>query len=265
MNLLTPSIEYASRSAKVRIIPLSDIHLGNEKCDEKLLRATVADIAADPLAYVFLLGDMGEWINRKDKRFDPARMPKWLHGAGDIAKRQRERLIELLLPLKGKILAVVEGNHERTIYQHTERDVYSTVAEALRVGDESLLLGPCGFVRVSFDRHGDGGKWVAIFFLTHGWWGGRLMGAGGLNLERIAGWVEADVVLAGHDHKRRAFSVSKLRSTRYGVRAVDVYCCSCGSFLQGADYAQRKGYRPQPVGPLEVLITPDKREIRILQ
>ena len=263
MEIISRTIEYPSRTDSFRIIPLADIHLGNEACAEKTLKATAKEIAEDPHAYTVLMGDMCDWINRSDKRFDPESLPSWLWGVGDTAKAQREHLIEILRPIGHKVLAILEGNHERTIERKYERDVYSTIGEALGDGEHKLLMGPSGFLRLSFRRRGEG-AFVVTMFLTHGWWGGRLMGNGGLNLERVAGWVDADIIAAGHDHKRRALGLSKLRATAHTIRKMDVHCISCGTFLEMAKYAEEHGYRPQPVGPVEIHIRPDRKEVRVL-
>jgi len=264
MRLISHTIEYTSRSDVFRIVPLSDIHLGNKACDEKLFKRVVDDIAHDDKCYTILLGDMCEFINRKDRRFDPEDLPNWLWGKGDLAKAQRAHLIEILKPIGPKILASVEGNHERAIYDHWERDVYSSIIENLCDKGEPKLVGPSGFLRLTFKRLGNS-AFVLTFFLTHGWWGGRLMGAGALNLERILGWVEADIVLAGHDHRKRVIGMSKLYCTRYGVRTKNCYAASCGSFLDQPAYAERAGMRPLPVGPIEILIEPDKKQVKFIQ
>ena len=223
--------------------------------------ATVKRVRDDDRCYWVGMGDYCEWINRKDRRFDPESMPSWLWGVGDLAKAQRERIIEILKPIGDKCLGLIEGNHERTILQHMERDVYTTVAE----GIGARCLGPMGFVRLSFVRAKTDIQLFTIL-ATHGWWGGRLMGAGGLNLERVAGWSNADIVMAGHDHKRRAFPLSRLVATKADtVEEREVWVMSTGSYLGGARYAQAKGYRPLPIGAPEVIITPNHRRIQVLQ
>ena len=92
------------------------------------------------------------------------------------------------------------------------------------------------------------------------------MGAGALNLERLVGWSNADIILAGHDHKRRAFPLSRLVALKNDtVEQREAWAVSTGSYLDGARYAQAKGYRPLPIGSPEVIITPHKRRIQVLQ
>ena len=271
MRTITKRIEYTSRSDVFRIVPISDVHLGNVACDEKLLKATVQSIADDPFSYWIGGGDYCEFIKRRDWRWDPEVISDWLFGEPDVAAQQIKRARDYLLPIADKCLGLVKGNHEDDILRKWEHDVYATLVEALAPNGKQpqIRLGFSGFIVLRFTRMVNGTKgttWTLPIFATHGWWGGRLYGNGALNLEKVFGWVDAQIVLAGHDHKKRAFPISRIKPSRSGkVEKVDGFCCSCGSFLDMAKYAEYKGYRPLPVGPLEIFVTPDKREVRVVQ
>ncbi len=269
MRTIVRHIRYESRSDEFHFTPLADPHLGNEACDEKSYIATVKRIQADPLGYWFGLGDYCDFINRKDKRFDPESLPPWLHGHRDIAKLQVERSLDILKPVKDKCLALLSGNHEEDMAVHEGRDVYATLVEELAPDGKQaeIEMGFSGFLLLRFHRASDKqGTWTLPIFLTHGWWAGRLMGNGALNLERLFGYVDARMVLAGHDHKQRAFTLTRLRARAQGGIEHEVgYCCSCGTFLDGAKYAERRGYRDAPIGALTITVRPDSHEIKVTQ
>lgn len=267
MRCLTKIIDYQSRSDRIRLIPLSDIHLGNAATDERQLADTIADIQADPLCWWIGMGDYCEWINRADPRYDPDSLPEWLAGeTKDLARAQRERAIELLAPIGGKCLALLEGNHEQAILQHSERNVYQDVAEG--IGAKDVCLGVCGFLRLVFRRMAETGHksdtWTCVVWMHHGFWGGRTAGVGPNNLERLAGAYDADVILTGHDHKRHTFSTERVASTAHNaVFTRQVHAAGCGTFCAQPLYAERKGYRPVTTGAIEVEITPDRKRVRI--
>lgn len=269
MHTIVRHIRYESRPDEIHIIPISDIHLGNEACDEKALAATVKRIADDPLCWWIGMGDYCDFINRKDKRYDPESLPSWLYGKRDMAKIQQERITEILLPIAGKCLALLSGNHEEDIAIHEERDVYSTLVEKLAPDGKQgeIRMGYSGFLLLRFHRMVDSqNTWTLPLFLTHGWWAGKLMGNGALNLERIFGYVDALMILAGHDHKRRAFTLTRLRPLNNGKVAHETgYCCSCGTFMDGAKYAERKGYREAPIGALDIIVSPTTHQVKVTQ
>ena len=59
-------VNYESKLETFTVVPIGDIHLGNEACDEKRLKETVKRIQEDDHCYCVGLGDYCEWINRKD-------------------------------------------------------------------------------------------------------------------------------------------------------------------------------------------------------
>lgn len=266
MKCITKPIDYSSRKDCFRIRVFSDIHLGNVHCAERLLKEHIKDVAKDPSCYWIGLGDDCEWINLADPRFDPTELAGWLLGheqLADIATAERTKLIELFKPIGDKCLLRVEGNHERSIRQHAEREVYTTVAEG--IGANDVCVGPSGFLRLTLKRKGQS-TFTLTIFATHGWWAGRLMGSGALNLERVAGRVEADVILAGHDHKRRAFPLYKQVSTKHNnCRLKEQWCISCGTYMADGQpgYAERRGYRPVAPGGVVLHVEPDKRRVRV--
>jgi len=278
VRTITKRITYTSRTDVFRFHSFSDIHLGNRHCAEKLLRRDIRTVQDDPFAYWWDLGDQCEFINFRDLRFNPRELAKWLLGwdeLEDIAKAQRDRYVRMFQPIGDKCLMMVEGNHNRSILRHTEREMYATIAEGIDA--KNVCVGPSGFLRIVFNREtgkkrAQGACWTLIVFATHGWWGGRLMGAGALNLERVAARVHSHIVIVGHDHKNRAFPLEEIESTRYDkVRMKQVWCISSGTYLGSdegdwgqADYAERAGYRPVGAGGVVIEVTPDKRKIRIL-
>ncbi len=270
MRTICKSISYASRGDMFKVHILPDVHLGNAACSEALLDKFVETVRSDPFARWVGVGDYAEWINRRDKRYDPASVAPWLQAGGDMAKLERDAFIEHVRPIAGQCLGLVKGNHEDTMLLYSERDVYQAICESMGAGEHSpLALGFSGFLRISFARCKDKGgndAWALDMFLTHGWWGGRLRGNGELNLERLFGWVEADIVISGHDHKGGAYPIARIRPAKNGgVEQVDGWCIGAGTLLGQATYAETRGYRPTPLGWKTLIIEPAARAVRVLQ
>lgn len=254
------TISVPGRGSVVRVYALADIHLGSALCDEALLQETVRQIARDPLAYWVGLGDMCEWINRRDPRHRESRLAEWLWGKDDLAAAQRARLLEVLAPIRGKCLALVKGNHEDAILQHAETDVYYSVVEAMRVEGQELALGASGFVTLTIQRQSFRDCRDVRFFLHHGYVGGRLAGAKALELERLPGRYDADVILLGHSHVKQALTVVTHAVNAAGeVVERRRVCAVCGTFLrthgEPEGYAELRGYPPTDVGPVVIEIT----------
>lgn len=259
MEYLTKRIGYDSRSDEMRIYLLSCTHLGSRHTDERDLRRLVATIKGDPLAYWVHLGDVCEWISRKDKRHDEEEMASWLWGHQDVAIAQRNYAAEMFAPIGGKLLAMCEGNHEAAIYQHEDREVYKELAA--RLTTEPVCLGHRGMLMIHFVR-GQGDVWTLRMFLSHGSGGGQSDGYVGGRVMRLARMVEGvDVVAVGHYHQPWERTVVRERPAGRGIRRCKIRYLSVPSWLDGASYAERKDFEPQPMGYGVVTVAPDKRRV----
>ena len=279
MRCVSRRIEYASRSDAFRLVLMSDLHLGTRYCDERLLRQTVQSIADDPFALWLGLGDYCEWINRKDPRAKESDRAVWLHGIDDIAGVQSANIGKILTPIADKCIGMIKGNHEYSIDQHTERDVYGGLVNKLldaRQGEAGLRLGPNGFMTLRFSRvtgEDRGTTWSCVIYATHGCSGGRKMGGKALRLVDIWATVEADVVITGHTHtpmwllRDRQIPTRRKRNNIAQLRTA--HLINAGSFLGNdeigwPEYARRKDYPPTQARVVELRILPDKRKIEFI-
>lgn len=261
MRVLERSIEVASRSDCVRVWALADIHLGNALCDEAHLQAVVRKIAEDPLSYWIGLGDFCDFINRRDPRFRESLIAPWLWGKDDLPKAQRERLLEVLGPIRGKCLALVKGNHEDDILRRYEVDVYGPLVEAMKVdAGQMLAVGVQGFLVLRLVRSQS--RASIVFYLHHGYTGGRLPGAKALALGRLSTHYDFDVALMGHSHVVQVLRQTRLSVATRGRRVIERPRVSavCGTFLRGwgeaEQYSEIRGYPPSDLGPVVIELTP---------
>ena len=236
------------------------MHLGCALCDEALLDETIERIAADPMAFWIGGGDYCQWINRKDPRHKESLMAPWLHGVDDVAAEQRARLIHKLKPIAPKCLGLLSGNHEEAIKKHYERDVYMRLVEEMSDGRE-LMLGLTGFLTVILHRPNSNDCKRVVFYLHHGYGGGRMDGGKALTLGRLAASYQFDVAFMGHVHTRHVLGSILRLSPGDGktpcVRERPMKAAFCGSFQQSYDsrgeieqYGEMKGYPPLETGAL---------------
>lgn len=288
MKVIRHDITYKSNLAVIRIKPLYDLHIGAFSCDEDKIKEDVDEVLKDPFAYAIIGGDVCEFINRSDKRHREEGMAKFLHGHGDVAQLQIDRAIKLLSPLakKNKVLAVLTGNHEESIAQKYERDVYSELVRHLRRSDGVHIgLGYAGWVQLFFKamRRGKDSLfpnsaskgWSVDAWLSHGYGGGILEGGHALTLGRVFKSYDADLVLMGHRHVFASVRNLQVGLSSHGIASERIQVGAfCGSYRRswkqddtvmapGASYEQMKGYPPHECGSPWVLITPDKREIHV--
>jgi len=277
MKVIERVILRERRADTFRVYFLTDWHVGTVFCDEDKLRSDIQAIANDPKAYFIGGGDFGEFINRSDKRHRESNLAPWLYGEDDIAKRQVERIVELMQPIKHKCLALVKGNHEDAIVEKYERDVYSAIVDEVTQPDKPVRLGYGGFLVIRWrymDREkGAGDVWTTVGFIHHGAGGGLLPGGHALTLGRLPTWYNFDFALLGHRHVRQVVTNEQWQPS---PRANKIVCrrqvmAFGGSYMKGFDekldtegYAERKMLPPRGTGSIILEFRPAEREIRVL-
>ena len=268
MKIIRRHWHEVQRPDRWTLYPLGDVHLGNAACDEKLFRAAVKRIEADDRALWVGIGDYCDFINMSDPRFSSESLAPWVKMAhlGDLARAQSERFLDIVQPIAGKCLGLVEGNHERSIQKYYERSIYSEIVTGIKErggfdADHQLAFGYSGWLMLHFYRSPRKAQGTLIkIFLHHGFVGGRLAGAKALNMQRALWSTECDLMIWGHSHDTmaRPEAVRKVRGNRE-VQEIRKGCIS-GTFLGPAGYAEVKGYFPVPLTQPYIILQPGAHE-----
>jgi predicted phosphodiesterase len=263
------------RTAVCRIYPLGDVHIGAASCDETLLKEWVATVSADPDAVVICMGDLIDAIGPRDPRWNVDGLASWLsvQDMVDICGAQKDRLFKFISPICKKIIAVVEGNHERQIKRHYERDVYSEIVQGIRergghAQDVKLQLGYYGWMHLVFSRKAPkkdtkGSSRMVTLNIHHGYVGGRLAGGKALALQRWLYTHNCDISLMGHSHNLGVQIEAVERISKTGKLLMQKRLgCFTGTFMsgtgEGESYSEVKGYLPMPASSLMLEIAPLK-------
>jgi hypothetical protein len=106
---------------------MSDFHLGSPNCAEETLEETVAKIHDNTTAYMIFKGDAIECILPSDKRYMHSAVKDNLKSP----KEQADRVIEIMQPIKNRILAWGIGNHEVKLWNTMDFGKY--IADSLGV------------------------------------------------------------------------------------------------------------------------------------
>jgi len=274
VKVLIRNFYNTSRGDRMTIVPLGDVHLGNAACDEKLFRSVVKRIEDDPDCYWFGMGDMCEFINPSDPRWDVASLASWIKMVhlGDLAKAQKDRFLEIVEPIAPKCLGLIEGNHEGTIKKYYERDIYSDIVTGIKEAggfdaDHQLALDYCGWLILRHYQRAEGERggaaWSTRISLHHGFVGGKLAGAKALNMQRWLWTHDCDLAVFGHSHNAST-QVEAVESIATSGRVMHQHRIGCygGSFMNGAEYAVRKGYFPIPKTHIEIHLRPAAHQPR---
>jgi hypothetical protein len=89
---------------KIKVYFLSDIHVGANNFQRDRFIRDIKQIASEPNSYILLGGDMLEWIHKLCKA-DPDEQY-------ESPNEQVAEFMSLIIPVKHRILGVIEGNHD---------------------------------------------------------------------------------------------------------------------------------------------------------
>jgi len=259
MDILpTRVIDVADLDQPVRLHATGDWHLGERGCVESMLRRDVEAIAADERAIVLLMGDLAGCIAADDaKRFDPLSVGASLT-IEDLADWGGAcvRMVEAMAaPLRGRIVGVVEGNHEMSYRQHKQQPITRLIAAALG----APALGYTCLLTIRF-RAGRTHRDLSVM-ATHGS-GAAATPGGKLNrLIRTMQSVDADLVLMGHVHDSISYGRARLYQDGQRIGEREQLGVVTGTYLatysQGhSGYGERAGYAPVRLGHPVIEIVP---------
>jgi hypothetical protein len=271
LNLITKEITYKGDQT-FTLYPLGDIHLGTIHCDRNHFKQTIDRIAADPNALVVGMGDYCECIVLSDPRFEPSEIsPEFQGRLGDIAVAQGEQFIADILPIKDKIIGMIDGNHEFELKRRHYYDLTLSACRTLGVP----YLSDTAMIRLVFRRESDTSKHVeshnVFIYAEHGAGGGGKSGGKVNSLCDLMAHFEADLYLRGHVHDKIVVPKPMLRMTgqgkakliqkkRFGV----LTGCFYKSYEEGSSsYGQRKGYAPNEIGCPAIRIRPYTMDMQV--
>lgn len=224
------------KSKAFRLYPLGDFHWGSPNCNQDFIREVVFKIKKDDEAKVVLMGDL---------------MENALIGSlGDVYKQEEgpqlqvREIIDLLTPIRDKILFLITGNHEERTAKRADLDPSQVICWGLNIP----------YMRYSciarFILQGKGPKSFLCFF-HHSSGGGETPGGKVNRAAKLRNIVpHADAIFSAHTHvtscmEHSWFDITEghtgepRRVKRHG------YDYIIGSALEYEDsYADAKAMRP---------------------
>lgn len=230
---------FSGKGRNVRIIPLGDTHIGDPNSDINLLKQTINYILDNEDTYTVLMGDLIDNAttfsvgDTYEARFSPM--------------QQIQLICDLLRPLaeEGKIMGILEGNHERRTEKMAGIRPMQFAAAELGL---SHLYSPdtiVMFITVGFNSHNTPITYTSYF--THGHGGGKKAGSKIGKLEDYRQIVDCDFYVQGHTHTPGTFKTTSYRPcTQKGtLDIVEHTFINLGSTLTyDGSYADKMGLTP---------------------
>jgi len=221
----------------IKIYTLSDMHIGDANADLPTLRMIIDFIKNTPECYCILLGYILNTALKMSKSD--------IYSEALSLSEAQKLALELLLPIKDKILAMTPGNHENRVWKEVGVDLSLWLAEKLGIQDRYRNNGIA--LTIQFGKDVNGNPFRLNIFGQHGaYGGGRKLGAAMNALEDLDGIVgNADIYIRAHTHQpiqgsRNIF----LFDDKGNISRNTKYYFNSPSVMNYGGYAYDKGYKP---------------------
>lgn len=230
------------------VYTLADLHIGDPHSMPEEVKRRLREAEADPHGLVILNGDLMNTALR--------------HSVSDVygelmsPMQQLTELVEMLRPIRDKIIGVTCGNHEDRVYRSDGIDIMRMACRELGIVDRYAPEGLLIFLRFgergSHSQHRGEGRnprqWYSIY-ATHGSGGGRKEGAKAIRLADMAATVDADVYVHSHTHLPMIMKQSFFRADASNCMAkpVEKLFVNTGAALSYGGYGQAQEFKPASV------------------
>lgn len=241
----------------IEILPLADLHIGSKECDIKLIKETIDYIKNTPHVYTILNGDIidNTLINSVGVPYDNDLQPM----------EQLKTAIDLLEPIKDKILVVTAGNHEIRTTKQTNIDLMWIVSKQLGLVDR--YAQGFWYLYVYFGEKKSGRKAPMVYTISgyHGSGGGRTAGAKANRLVDMSNIAVADLYIMSHTHM--PMSTKKcIFVPDYANKALtlkEMHYMMTNSFLDYGGYGEAAAFHPSSKTLVKAKLNSKKREIQV--
>lgn len=239
----------------IRIYPIADVHLG---AAEHMTREweQFCERVKDEQAYIILGGDLinNSTRNSVSNIFDEVMRPR----------DQKRLMVEMLKPIRDRILCMTTGNHER---RNRDVDDDPSYDIACKLDIEDVYRENIAFLKIQIGNKELDGTRNPTYLLTvtHGAGGGMLTGGAVNRAERFAYVLDGDALILGHTHKPFVTQPSKIKIDPHNnkVTLKPFKVISMTSWLQWGGYAAQKMLDPTSFCPQVITLCGTKKEISV--
>lgn len=219
------------------IIPLGDCHLGSPEANRAYAQTQVNRAIREPETYLVICGDIID-LATKCSPGSPYE--------DDKPMNQIQEALDLLEPVKNKVLAFVSGNHEQRLAKEAGVDLCWLLAKQLGIESRYDPFGVVLFLRIGEGTEHKGRPVPYTIYITHGKGSGRTTGSKVNKLIELASIVDCDIYIHAHSHLpavvRQAFY--RIDTTNSDCRKVDKLFVNTASCLDYGGYGEAGQYVP---------------------
>lgn len=252
MVITKPIIWKIPTTKQVKIIPIFDMHIGAKEFKRSEFLDFIKQYKDDPDAYFVLGGDI---INNGIKSSVSNSYNETIRPSD-----QKKQAIELLYPIKDKIICAVSGNHEQRSRKETDDDIIYDICSKLDI--DNVYREDIGFIFLKVPKKSNSKRYnTYTIAVTHG-----IKSLN--NVSKFALGVSGlDIIIVGHTHKPSDTPQSRFVMVKRTckVKKENFSVVVASSWLEWGDYASRAMLLPTARVKQEIILGDDEPTIDIKQ
>ena len=220
------------------IFTLSDLHIGLGNLD--YIKDIIKFISNIDNAYVVIGGDL---TNNSIKNSLGSVLEEYVSGSDQV-----KMAVELLTPIKDKILAMIEGNHEKRTQEAAYISITQMIATMLGIPDRYKQELAIGYISV-----GDDNCYTYVDLHKH------------RKTKNYYDFYNADCLVLEHTHEYSFTEKPVIFHNKYTKKPSirNTYVINNGSALAFPSYAKKAGYSVQTIGTYIIELSGKRRNIKV--
>lgn len=219
----------------IKVWAIADVHIGAKECDLDGFKRFLKAVENDPDSYIVIVGDLiSNGLKTSMTNVYEETIPPSL---------QVDLAVDLLEPIKHRILGMVSGNHERRSKKDCDIDPLFTISAILRIND--VFRQNMAFIRIILERGNTKENYALM--ITHG--------KSAAKKKAFTSICEGiDAAIFAHTHTPDITMPNRIRfTTSNRVVMHEVISLTCCSFLKTGGYSLSGLYAPQAVSRPQAL------------
>ena len=238
MKVIKVTLPKNMKEAEIHIF--ADLHIGDRFCDKELIKQRIEAVKSNPNAFCILNGDI---MNNATKTSVSDSYAEEIP-----PMEQLDTFVEMFEPIKDRILAITQGNHENRTYIKEGIDLTAVASKQLGLIDRYAKTAAVLFLKIGEHKikNGTTPPNVYSFYITHGSGGGRKEGAKAIRLADMASIIDCDCYCHSHTHLPMIMKEAFYRTDMSNgtVKKVDKLFVNTSAQLDYGGYGEAFEFKP---------------------
>ena len=250
-------VDLSTEHKQIELLVLSDYHYASQNSDHDAIKRDIEYIKSHDNAYCVLAGDLLDCALKSS--------------LGDVYNNlspmeELAAMSGLFGPIAGKIVGIVQGNHEERHFRSNGVDMTRILAKQLGVEDRYSSDAAIIFLRFGRCKTDGCHRRPVLYtiYLTHGFGAGRKEGGKIQRLADCADIADCDCYIVGHTHLPAALKTDFIRTSpgNSSISYASHLFVNAAAKLTYGGYGCAGGFKPANMDTPKIIFSGEVKDMR---